>query len=51
MKTTEEQFEELAQQTSEKATRIECEPEEYIDGLKTVIDQMEMDIEAAKETL
>jgi len=46
-----DKFEDLAKEVSEKASRIDCPIPDYIDGLKAIIGHLELDIEAAKESL
>jgi hypothetical protein len=43
-------FEALAQQVSRDAADIECDPEEYQDGLKTIIETLKTDLRASQET-
>lgn len=50
MAKTDEEFEELAQRVSQEASRIDCSPEEYRDGLRTIIDTLKADLRASGET-
>jgi hypothetical protein len=45
-----EAFEKLAQQLIEAADKIPCEMDEYIAGLRYVLGEVEVAIQAAKET-
>jgi predicted translin family RNA/ssDNA-binding protein len=43
----EELFDTIAQEAISKARKVDCSVEEYIDGLKQIIGEIEMEIEAA----
>ena len=47
---SEDEFEELAQETSTKAASVECSPQDYRDGLRAIIERLEADIAASEET-
>lgn len=46
----EEEFEKLIEETSERAAAIECSPDEYREGLRGLIGQCRIDIQASEET-
>lgn len=50
MSSIEFEFEKLAEQVSERAAAIDCTPEEYRDGCRMIISQLETDIMASEET-
>jgi hypothetical protein len=49
MSRVEEKFEKLGRETSEKASEIHCSKEDYIEGLKGIIETLQTDISAAEE--
>ena len=46
----EREFEELAETISAQAARVECSAEEYQEGLRTLINRLETDLDASLET-
>lgn len=46
----EDQFEALASDVSEKAAGIKCSAEDYQEGLSIIIDRLQTDLEASRET-
>ncbi len=46
-----DQFEEIAQEMSSKASAVKCSIPEYIQGLKYIIDSLEVSIEWAEQDL
>ena len=45
-----DQFEALADEVSDKAGKIRCDPEFYCAGLDVIIERLQSDQEAARET-
>ncbi len=45
----EEQFEKIAQEASEKAADIACSVETYQDGLRCIIETLQIDLQASGE--
>jgi hypothetical protein len=45
----EEQFEQLAQEVSMAAARVDCSPDVYQDGLKVIIEWLENDLAASQD--
>jgi hypothetical protein len=45
-----EQFEKIAQEASEKAASVTCSIGEYQDGLGLIIETLQIDIQASKES-
>jgi hypothetical protein len=43
----EDPFEEIAQKCSQAAAAVDCSREEYIEGLRYIIGELQIDIEAA----
>lgn len=48
-KDTEQEFEELAERTSQEAARILCSVGEYQSGLRTIIYVLQTDLRASQE--
>lgn len=46
---TEEEFEQIGELVSQRAAKVACPKEAYIDGLRGIIERLQTDIEAAKE--
>lgn len=46
---SQEKFEALAQEISSQASSVKCSKEDYIDGLRLIIQTLQTDIEAAEE--
>jgi hypothetical protein len=49
-KTVEDQFDQLADAISALCAEVDCTPEEYRDGLLTVIERLQLDRRASKES-
>lgn len=45
----EDQFMEIANQTIEKAVRVQCSVGEYVEGLRLIIAEIEIAIQSARE--
>ncbi|MCP4878309.1 MAG: hypothetical protein GY896_22885 [Gammaproteobacteria bacterium] len=43
-------FEDIATEVSQKASRVDCHIDDYIEGLKLIIERLQEDINAARET-
>jgi hypothetical protein len=50
MSIVEEEFEKIAQEASEKAASVSCSVADYQDGLRGIIETLQVDIQASKET-
>ncbi len=46
---TDEKFEVIATDVSREAAGVQCSKEEYIGGLRMIIEALQIDIDAAKE--
>lgn len=47
--TSDEEFEALAQDVSQRAASVECSPETYRNGLRDIINLLESDITASEQ--
>ena len=45
-----EQFEKLAEMICSRAERIKCPPEDFVEGVDTIIEQLQLSAAACKES-
>jgi hypothetical protein len=50
MKTAEDDFDDLAQEVSRLAAKVQCSAEDYRAGLRAIIEVLKVDIRASEET-